>query len=357
MEHSLLKEVSSKSMQAYLNARIYKDLYWPSIFPIKNVPFLTFEGLVADEGSRIAADVVAYNSSAPEKTRKTVNKLSGVIPAIRIKRSMKETDLNTYNVLRSMATSDQIALLELVFGDIDFCVDGVLARLEWLALTAISTGQISLSRSNNSGVVTENVIDFQVPTANKVGVGTVWSDATNGKPVTDIETVMALGRTLGVTFKTILMNPVTFNYLRATAEIKDYAAPFALYGGVRVKRAPGIDVINEALRADGKPVIQIIDANVGIETDLHAISYANPFANSRVSFLATDTLGTTQVGPIAEETNPPKQVIQSKKGPILVSKWSEVDPVKEITKAETNAFPVFTAVDRTILMRTDNTTW
>jgi hypothetical protein len=61
-------------------------------------------------------------------------------------------------------------------------------------------------------------------------------------------------------------------------------------------------------------------------------------------------------GPIAEETNPPKQVTQAKKGNILVSKWSDVDPVAEYTKGESNVFPSWPTVDRALILDTEHTT-
>jgi hypothetical protein len=61
-------------------------------------------------------------------------------------------------------------------------------------------------------------------------------------------------------------------------------------------------------------------------------------------------------GPIAEETNPPKQVTQAKKGPILISKWSDVDPVAEYTKGELNAFPSWPIIDRVLSLDTESTT-
>jgi hypothetical protein len=42
---------------------------------------------------------------------------------------------------------------------------------------------------------------------------------------------------------------------------------------------------------------------------------------------------------------------------VLVSKYSEVDPVSEITKGETNSFPVMTNVDRIWIQKTNATTW
>jgi hypothetical protein len=61
--------------------------------------------------------------------------------------------------------------------------------------------------------------------------------------------------------------------------------------------------------------------------------------------------------PIAEETNPPKQVTQTKVDGVLISKYSDVDPVMEFTKGESNAFPSWTRVDECFNLYTLATTW
>lgn len=357
MEYSLLKEVNKKSLNAYLTERVYKDLYFPTLFPLKSTPYLTIDALMAEQGSRVVADIVAYNSSAPEKTRKTVSKLTGDIPPIRVARKLTEKDLNDYNVMKAQANPDAEAILQLVFGDVDFVVDAVLGRLEWMALKALSYGTISLSASNNAGVITENALDYQVPTANKVGVGTSWVDASSADPIADIQSVVSLAAALGVRLKYILMNPATFARFRACASVKDYTAVLVGYNGGRISIAPSLDIINQSLQADEKPSIKIVDQNLGIETAEHVISYANPWTDHYITYLPEVQCGRTLHGPIAEETNPPKQVVQAKSGPVLVSKFSDVNPVCEWTKGEANACPVWTNVDRCFIQKTNATSW
>jgi hypothetical protein len=356
MNYSLLKEVNKKAMNTYVNSRIYEAMLWPNFFPVKKTPLLTFEALTAEQGSRVAADIVAYNSSAPEKTRKIVSKMTGPIPAIRVKRSLKETDLNTYNILKAQATPDEDQILDLVFGDVDFVVNAVSARNEWLALKALSYGSISLDATNNAGVITENAIDFGVPTAQKIGAAVSWATPLTATPITDFETVMASAAGVGSTIQFVLMNRATFNRFKVTAQVKDYVLPYTTYGIKGSKPSPLLTEINDALRADGKPEILIIDTNVGIEIK-GVITYANPWTDAYVSFLPSKLCGNTLVGPSAEETNPPAQVVQSKADYILVSKYSEVDPVIEFTKGEANAFPVWTNVEKCFILKTDATSW
>jgi len=374
MEYSLLKEIDKKSLQAYLIARVYEKLFWPTFFPLKATPFLTYETLVGSKGHRVAADVVAYDTSAPLKTRRTVSKLSGEIPSIRMKKKMTEMDLNTYNILKAQARPEQKALLDLVFGDIDDCVDGVNARLEWMIFQALSKGQIILSTvTNAAGVITEEAIDFGLPSqtiGNKKviagdGVANLWTTGhyANSKPITDIEAVMDTARDLGITPRFMLMNRSKWLAFRVSTQVKDFVTPFALYGSPTVKRAPTLEMANDALKSEGFPLIMIIDTRVSFEDAGHTISHVDPWEDADgsaryVTFLEDLKCGDMLHGPIAEETNPPKQVVQAKKGPILISKWSDVDPVAEYTKSELNAFPSWPTIDRVLSLDTeDATTW
>jgi len=365
MEYSLLKEINKKTMQAYLTARVYEKLFWPTFFPLKSTPFLSYETLIGSKGHRVAADVVAYDTSAPLKTRRAVDKLSGEIPAIRMKKKMTETDLNTYNILKAMARPEQKALLDLVFGDVDDCVDGANARLEWIIFQALSKGTITLSRTTNvGGVITEEDIDFGLPTDNKLGVkgavGTYWEVALHAasEPITDIENVMEAARDLGIAPRYMLMNRSKWLAFRISAQVKDFVMPYAIYGGTRKQRAPTLELANEALKSEGYPTIVIIDTRISYENADHTLVHVDPWLNADkedrfVTFLEDLKCGDMLHGPIAEETNPPKQVVQAKKGPILISKWSDVDPVAEYTKSELNAFPSWPTIDRVLSLDTE----
>ncbi|MCK4297067.1 MAG: hypothetical protein KAX28_10485, partial [Candidatus Marinimicrobia bacterium] len=148
---------------------------------------------------------------------------------------------------------------------------------------------------------------------------------------------------------------------RASDEVKDFVAPYALYGGVRKKRSPSLKVANEALAAENLPTLIVIDTRVAYEDVNHDVTNVDPWLNSTdrfVTFLEDLKCGDMLYGPIAEETNPPKQVLQAKKGPILISKWSDVDPVAEYTKGELNAFISWPTIDRVISLDTEHaTTW
>lgn len=354
MRETLLKEVTKKGLQTWLDNRTYKKLYFPNFFPLKSNPSLTFETLIGDQKARVVADITGYNSPAPIKSRPAVNTVTGKIPPLRVKRKMDEEDIYTYEQLKNRANSDQKEILDLVYKDTDYVVESVRGRMEWLALQALSLGKVTIT-GNNNGVPMKYDIDFQVPDSHKKVVDTVWSDTGNSAPIDDIDAITEQVADEGYTLKYMLMNRKTFNRFRKSQDVMDFAAPYALYGGTREKRPPSQKVINEALREDGKPEIVVVDSSVGIEGEDGTITYTNPFRDNFVTFLPQAQSGNMLVAPTAEELRPPKQVTQAKRDKILVSKFSEVDPVAEFTKGEANAFPSWNNVDRTWILDTENT--
>ena len=367
-EYKMFNEMNKKNLEIWLNKRLYEKQYWPNFFPMKTTPYLNFETLIGSEGNRVMADVVAYNSSAPLKTRKSISKLTGSIPSIRVKRQMTETDINDYNAFKAMANPEQGALLQLVFNDTNFCMDAVLGRLEWFALQALSTGQIILSTTNNvGGIVTEEVVDFQLPVANKKkmsAAGRYWTGATTTtcKPITDIRDVVRAAKKAGANPQYILMNESKFSEMVTKDEVRNFVVPYTTWGATTITMVPSLNVLNITLKAFGLPQIVIIDTIVDYENADHEVKSVDPWLNAagadkHVVFVDNLQCGNTLRGPIAEETNPPKQVIQAKKGGILISSWSSIDPVTQYTKGEINAFPSCPSIDHIYNLDTEATTW
>jgi len=359
MEYTLIAELNKKNLLTYLLERQFgNDLLFPNFFPLKDTPFLSFETLIGSKGNPVAADVVTYDASSPLKSRKTVNKLTGSLPPIRIKRKMKESDLNTYNVLKAQAAAgSDVQLLDFIFEDVDFCVDGVLARIEWLVLQAFSQGYVAMTKSTNNGVITADNIDFQMPAANKRKIKSatatrVWDNATAGnpKPLTDIEVIAEAALTAGIILKYALMTRATWHLARKTTEVIQ-----SVLNSTTAGRKPTLAETNAYLFAQDLPQIVLVDSYIDIENDDGTISSVNCWVTKYVTFVPFLNVGNTLSGPIAAETNPPKQATQVKRDRVLVQKYSETDPVAEYTVGMVNAFPTWPTVDRCYRFSTTDT--
>ena len=360
MRTTLIDGFSQKDMQAIVNKMTLNDFYYPSLFPLKFNPTLTWQALQADTGIPVAADVVAYNSASPKKTRDIVTKLQGDIPKIEISREKLESDLNKYNQLLHYANTAEgaRAIVEWVYEDIDFCWKGVNARLEWLALQAISLGKISLSKTNNAGIVTENVVDFLVPTANKSGVAVTWTEghSATGVPVTNIKAIVKAAKAAGYPVRYMLMDQDTFDVMCLQDSFIKFCATWVVKA-TSLQQSPTLAEANAALAASGLPTIKIMDSYVSIELEDGSRTTVNPFTTGVVTFVPDLAVGNTYYSTLADEMVQGSAAIKAKRGPVLLKKYSEENPVKEITIGMANAFPVWASSQHSYLMYTLDTSW
>jgi hypothetical protein len=369
MEHSILSEVSNKTLGSYLSkSQFGQELFFPKLFKWKRTPLVNFEVLIAASGNRIAGDVCSWNSTSPQKTRKIIGKLSGELAPIKLHRKMDEKDINQYNALKALNASLN-EIYDLVFEDTDFCMNGCLARLEWMCLQALSRFAITLTASNSAGLVTETDIDFQLADANKevcAAANRYWTTANSATslPVTDITTICAEARAAGVKAKYILMNTSKFTAFAASDEVTDLVYSNLVTAGItKPSLAIGIDSVNAALISKALPQIIVVDSYVDIEDADHTQTGSDCWedangADRYVTFIPDAPVGSILHAPSPEETTKPKQVTQAKKSNVLISKWSTVDPTNEITKGEISAFPIIDRIAEMWSLDTEShTTW
>lgn len=362
MERSLLKELNKSTLEAYVNrAREtwLKRMFWTMFFPLKYTTQLTWESLSGSAGSPVMADVIEYNSSSPMKSRRVVSKMSGDIPKIGIKRKMDEKDWNEYQQLKALSgDANRSAILDIVFNDVDFTYMGVLARTEHLCMQALSKGALTLDANNNNGVITETAVDFGIPSGNKTAVDTVWSTAASATPIADIRSVVEDADDNGYTISYIVMDKTTLNYALATTEVKDTFSQFQRLSTSR-KNVVTLDDLNNMLDAMMLPHVIVVDSKVRFENDEHSLSSIATWNTGYVTFIPDTKVGNFKHGPIAEESaeSVAKKATMVKRDHVLISKWSELEPFGEFTKAQANAFPTFNDVDSIYILKTNGTTW
>ena len=363
MERSILSESFTKvNMEAYINRRreqFLKRAFWNKFFPLKYTTQLTWESLTGSGGSPVMADVIEYNASAPLKTRRVVTKVTGDIPKIAIKRQMDEKDYNEYNTLKALARGDESrnALLDIVFNDIDFCYTGVMSRTEYLAMQALSYGVISLTTSNNNGIITEANVDFGIPAANKGAVALQWSQASGATPLSDIRTVVENQAASGYSYEYMVMDRTAFNELQANTQVKE---EFSVLRNTDITSSqPTLEEMNRVLEARMLPKIIMVDSISKFESNEHVLTNVASWKTGYVTFIPQLAVGNILHGPIAEETSPSvsNKATMTKRDHVLISKWSELEPFGEFTKAQANAFPRFTDVDSLFLLKIDATAW
>lgn len=359
MERSLIKQVNRKNMEARLISRHVKPVYFPNFFGLKRKSSLKWETLTGEKGAPVIADVISYDASAPQKKREVIGKMSGDIPKTAIKRGMNESEWNEYQELsRDVKGDAQLQeILDLAFADQDFVYNGVRGRFEWWSMQLMSKGGFVLNSTNNNGVVTEEFVGCGMPNANKKVAATDWATSATADGLQDIEDVIVAAAADGVTIKYVIMRSDTFSLLKKQKSTID-----KLKGWVNntTKLTVTKQVINDYLAAQEKPVqIVVVDPSVRIEDNAHNRVTVNPWETNRVTFLEDLKVGDIQHGPIAAESSEEYKKLATtvKKDFVFISKWSELEPFKEWTKAEANAIPVVNDPDAMYILKADGVAW
>lgn len=361
MQKTLMVGLNEKDMQAVINTYDLKSYYYPSLFPMKETPFLTWKMLEGQAGLKIAADIIARGATVPKKIREAISKISGDIPKISIAREKLEDELTEYDIMLAYASNnaDLKAIVDFWAEDTQFCWTGVAARLEWIALKQISLGKVSLSNSNNSAVVTEFDVDYSIPSGQKIGVNTSWA-GTTGKPFSkDFKAALAVGKSIGATYKYAFMNPTTLAKLVEQEESIKWCASY-LQNLASMAQTPSLDSVNAMLMKNaafnGIQIIQI-DQDITIELPNGTRSTGNPFEDDVVLFSESKVLGNTFWKRPIDMNMTNSVAMKVMNGHTMIKKYSEESPIKEVTEGITNAFPAWNLAGRSVLMQVNNTSW
>jgi hypothetical protein len=362
MQKSLMVGLNEKDMQAVINTYDLKSYYYPSLFPMKETPFLTWKMLEGQAGLKIAADIIARGATVPKKIREAISRIQGDIPKIAVSREKLEDELTEYDIMIAMAgnSPDLRAIVEFWAEDTQFCWTGVAARLEWIALRQISLGKVSLTNANNSAVVTEFDVDYSIASGQKIGVNTRWDNGTTGKPFSkDIPAALAVGKSIGATYKYAFANLSTIEKLVSQEETIKTCASY-LSNLASMAQTPSLDELNAALlkRVAFKGLQFIaIDQDITIELPNGTRTTGNPFEDDVVLFSESKVLGNTYWKKPIDMNMSGSVAMKAMNGHTMIKKYSEESPIKEVTEGITNAFPAWNLAGRSVLMQVNNTTW
>lgn len=314
---------------------------------------------MGEKGAPVVADVISFDSSAPQKTREVISKLSGDIPKTAVKRGMNESEYNEYLQLQNDAAGDaqQMEVLNLAFKDQDFVYNSVRARFEWWCMQLMSKGGFHLTAQNNNGIVTAEFVGCGMLNANKKVSSSDWANTNTADGLQDIDDVITAASADGVNIKYVIMHTADFALLKKQkATIDKIKAWINQTSKIIVTKT----VINEYLAEQEIPVqIVTISPAVRVETKNHRRTTVTPWERKRICFLEDLNVGDIQHGPIAAENSASiqKKAIMVKQDFVLITKFSTEEPFKEWTKAEANAFPVVNDPDAMYILKADGAAW
>ena len=357
--------LTEKDMEAVVRSYTLNPYYYPTLFPLKENYTLSWKSLEATTGLRVAADIVARGASINKKTREAVARIQGDIPKIAIKRTKDENELNDYDIMVAMTQGNpnQRALIEAWAEDTQFCWDGVASRLEWIALQSLSRGKVVLNNENNNSVVTQFDVDYQIEAARKLGyqVGSAaWTSTTSAKPLSkDFLTIINTARVNGISLRYALMSAKTFANFVQIDEVIHLSASF-MQNALNISQTPSLQQVNTAMASlaylRGLQII-VIDQDITIETNEGVRTAVNPFIDNVVTFVEGATVGNTFWKAPADSKLQGSAAIKAMNSHTLIKKYSNEEPIEEVTIGLANAFPAWLGATRAYLLDTVNETW
>lgn len=299
----------------------------------------------------VAADIVAMDSPLPLKKRDAIGTANGDITKLGMKKKMSEKQLSDIDVLVAKKVENKV-IVEKIFNDAITCTMGIYEKLEYVFLSALSTGIALIEDTENVGTGVR--INYGYSDANKFGVTKGWSDSAS-KPLDDITRVQKAARAKGVMLKFMMMDQNTFDNMAANEQVRQYFAFSQNFVGSNIP-VPDIDQVNMMLSKRYKLQIIIVDRTVIMERD-GVRTVQTPWEANKVVFLETQKVGRLVYGILAEETRQSKAATYAKAGKyILLKKWSEEEPFAEHTSSQALAIPVIDAVDSIYLLDSEEAT-
>lgn len=309
--------------------------------------------------SIVAADVVSLDSSLPLKKRGVISNASGKLPKIGILYKKGEQLLQDVNIMIARGI-DEATIVSKVMDDVTKVIKAIETREEIMFLQALSTGFCLVgdgtdSGSENQGTGIRASFGYKEENFFKA-TKAKWETTATATPLTDIQQLFDKASEDGNDIAKVLISQKYIDLLRQTTEGKQCVAD---YRGVVVTSktdlaTPSRPAMVEALGNYFGVQFQVINANYKVEGLDGTVKTAESWHLPNVVAIPTEKVGRLVYGTLAEETYPVADVNYQKSGNyILVSKFSETNPLQEFTAGQALAIPVIDGGDSIYVLQAD----
>lgn len=356
---SIIEGLNEKTLQAKVDRINVNGFYFGKHFPVKRVNAYTWKTLTNQIGKKnVAADIHADNASILRKSRPIFQSATGDLPRIAISRDMKRSELKDYQVALKLAgDANAKELVRYWADDVEFCFNGVQSELEYIAWALISNaGQLAFTSANNAAVANEFDLDYQVEDEMKMKVATSFANAASADVIGTFAAAVKLGKKNNSNIKYAFMNLDEFYKIATCDQIIKQCASY-VQNLTGTSQTPDLEAVNAMLRKTAwlnGIQIRIIDTDVTREYTDGSQIMANPFADNRIVFTETEILGSTQYDILNTED---QVVMKATRSHTTLKKYSEPEPLKEVTLAEADALPVLDSAYKNIYLKTDGNNW
>lgn len=291
--------------------------------------------------SWVAADIVAVDSELPIKSRDKIASANGKLPKIGIQKVLKESDINKINVMEAQGgNAAQIAAK--LANDAVACDAGLDERNEYNFLFALSNGYVAIQDEDNANALLR--LNFNYREENCFGA----SEA-DVPSLEDIKRVINKADEDGNSVQTIWIAKSMFDKLRQTRGAKELVANYKgqAFTNDTNLATPTASVFQEAFADDNNGIqFKVIDRS--IITEANGVKKTiKPWNQNKLIFACNTMVGAFVYGRLAEQTNKVQSVTYSLiNGFKLISKYSLVNPLREVTSGQAFCAPIIEDVDQ-----------
>ena len=357
-----LFDIDRPNMEVAVNSYVPGlGLAWSTLFPLKYTPNLDLKGIEGDDGIPVSADRVAFNAKAPIKTRKTVGSWSGRLGKIAVSREKDEIQINDYNELKAKAqsnTEDKATanyLVDLVYDDTDFCNKAMDYRVELDALRIGSSGKQTYDKKLDGDMVTEDLINFNIPAKNFIGVAVSWEDAENADALEDLHKAQDLIAKQGLPKpRYAILEKSKYDSITLQRSVARRLFPKADQSLITADMI-SLETINAYMTKKGWPILLVLDSYATVEDKAGNQETYKPWNENVCTLSPVPRLGWTYYKPVPTVKNTEALQVQSKY--YKMTRYSEVNPLKEVTMAEAYVQPALTNRRSLVFINTTDTKW
>ena len=304
----------------------------------------------------VAADVVAMDASIPLKKRGSLANASGKLSKIAIKFRKGEKDISDLNVAIARGT-DEATIAAKVLNDVPRVIDGTDARIEMMFEQALSSGTMLVEDSENDGTGVR--VDFYKEENQFHNIGVKWDgNATTATPQDDVQQLFDKAAEDGNSIAIVMISKKYFNLFRRSKQGKELAASYQgrVFTASTVLPVPGRQLFVDALQDEYGAEFRIVDSTFKVQKHDGTEQSVRPWVDANVVAIPAENVGRLVYGTLAEETNPVEGVNYEKSGSfLLISKYSNNDPLEEFTSGQALCIPVIDGADSIYLLDADYT--
>jgi hypothetical protein len=301
----------------------------------------------------VTADVISMDSRVPVKSRGSMQTFYGDIPKQGISYMKGERLLADIEIMKARGASESEIVAEL-FDDVKSALFGINDRTEAMFLQLLSSGATVVEEDKNTGTAIRAKANYLAQ--NSFTAATDWGQA-GYKPISDIKRMVKAAKKSNPRYA--FMSDTAYDLLISSQEAKDLVANglgLLVTDQSRVP-VPSSEVFNEAFRKETKLTIIVIDTVLYAEKNGTAVPF-EPFASNAVVLAPSLSVGRLVYGTLPEVNslrNNPKAPINFEvvDNIILLKRYSETNPLVEITSAEAICMPVIDNVHHIYHLTTD----